>query len=91
MATSTVQAFTNDMFGTIRTVEETGKVMFCGRDVAIALGYENPSKAIRDHCKGGSKTLPPSNPWRHPTCQVYHRGRPLPTHRLIQAAGRSAV
>lgn len=47
-----IQKFTNDEFGTIRTVEQDGKVMFCGKDVATALGYTNPNKALRDHTRG---------------------------------------
>ena len=43
--------FKNEQFGEIRTIDEQGKVYFCGRDVAIALGYSLPRKAIRDHCK----------------------------------------
>lgn len=54
MATNTIQTFTSHDFGTIRTVEHDGTVLFCSRDVAVASGYENPSKAIRDHCKGVS-------------------------------------
>ncbi len=34
--------------GTIRTIEEEGCVLFCGREVATALGYENPGKAVRE-------------------------------------------
>ena len=52
MATTDLQAFTNDAFGTIRTVEHEDKVYFCARDVATALGYTNTSKAIQDHCRG---------------------------------------
>ena len=62
MATNTIQTFTSHDFGTIRTIEESGKVLFCGRDVAVALGYENPSKAIRDHCKGGPIRYPLQTP-----------------------------
>lgn len=47
-----LQIFTNPEFGEIRTIEEGGKVLFCGSDVAKALGYKNPTKAIADHCKG---------------------------------------
>lgn len=55
-----IQKFTNDEFGTIRTVEQDGKVMFCGKDVAEALGYSNASKAVRDHCRsdGGPNRYP---------------------------------
>ena len=47
-----LQVFKNSRFGEIRTIEENGQVLFCGSDVAKALGYTNPTKAINDHCKG---------------------------------------
>jgi len=34
---------------------EDGKPLFCAKDVAVALGYTNASKAIGDHCKGVTK------------------------------------
>ena len=37
-----LQIFQNAEFGTIRTIEENGKVLFCGSDVAKALGYKKP-------------------------------------------------
>ncbi len=43
--------FKNEQFGQVRTVNEKGKVFFCGRDIAMALGYTNPKKALTDHCK----------------------------------------
>ena len=49
---NSIERFNHDIFGTIRTIEADGKVMFCGRDVAAALGYTNTNKAIQDHCKG---------------------------------------
>ena len=54
--------FTNPEFGTVRTLEEdNGTVLFCASDVAKALGYAVPRKAILDHCKGVLKrnTLTP--------------------------------
>ncbi len=50
-----VKVFENEEFGSIRTVEENGKILFCSSDVAKALGYSNPRKAIADHCKGVTK------------------------------------
>ena len=50
-----LQVFQNDQFGQVRTIEENGKVLFCGSDVAKALGYANPSKALKDHCRGITK------------------------------------
>lgn len=29
-----------------------GRSYFCGRDVATALGYKDPTNAIKQHCKG---------------------------------------
>lgn len=39
-------------FGTVRKMNENGKVLFCGADVAKALGYANPRDALARHCKG---------------------------------------
>ncbi len=50
-----LQIFNNPQFGEIRTLTENGKTLFCGKDVAAALGYNEPHKAIARHCKGGTK------------------------------------
>ena len=47
-----IQIFSNPQFGEIRTAGTADKPMFCASDVAKALGYANPAKAIIDHCKG---------------------------------------
>lgn len=44
-----IQIFNNPEFGDIRTVDQNGEPWFVGKDVAAALGYSNPQKAIRDH------------------------------------------
>lgn len=45
--------FNNPEFGEIRTLETNdGKVLFCGADVAKALGYKNYRDALSKHCKG---------------------------------------
>lgn len=41
--------FSNEQFGTIRTIEKDGQVWFIGNDVAEALGYSNIRKAVPDH------------------------------------------
>lgn len=38
-------------FGKVRTVEAGGRVWFCARDVASALGYANPKDAVNRHCR----------------------------------------
>lgn len=51
--------FENAEFGSIRTIEENGKILFCGKDIAEALGYDQPHKAIDRHCKSGMvRTVP---------------------------------
>lgn len=54
-----LQVFQNQEFGQVRTIEENGKVLFCGSDVAKALGYVNPNKAINDHCRAITKRSTP--------------------------------
>ena len=51
MATG-LQVFTNHEFGTIRTITSSGQILFCGKDVATALGYANTKDALARHCKG---------------------------------------
>ena len=52
---SEIQKFTNEQFGTIRSVVRAGKPWFVGRDVALALGYSNPRKALADHVDAEDK------------------------------------
>lgn len=56
-----LQVFENSDFGSIRTIEEDGKILFCGLDIAKALGYAVPRKALYDHCKGVLKRNLPTN------------------------------
>lgn len=54
-----LQVFNNEEFGEIRTVEIDGKPYFMASDVAKALGYSNPNKAINDHCRAITKCSTP--------------------------------
>ena len=54
-----LKIFENPKVGSVRTLEEDGKVLFCGSDVAKALGYAIPTKAVKTHCKGVSKMETP--------------------------------
>lgn len=59
-----VQIFNNPDFGDIRTVERDGEPWFVGKDIALALGYQNTKDALRKHVapedKGGSQIATPS-------------------------------
>ena len=68
-----LQTFRNEEFGEIRTIKIDGVPWFVGKDVAEALGYKTPKKAILDHVddedkqsldsiKKGSKTEPFEDP-----------------------------
>lgn len=47
-----IRVFDNADFGELRVVDNGNETLFCGKDVAAALGYTNTNKAIVDHCKG---------------------------------------
>lgn len=46
-----VTIFRKDEFGTVRVLEEDGRTLFCGSDVAKALGYSNAPDALNRHCR----------------------------------------
>ena len=55
-----LQIFNSEEFGEIRTITKDDKTYFAGSDVAKALGYAIPHKAVQTHCKGVLK-------WNIPT------------------------
>lgn len=55
-----LQIFENAHFGSVRTIEEDGRVLFCGKDVCAALGYSNTRDALSRHCKGVVKRDTPT-------------------------------
>ena len=55
-----LRVLTHEFFGEIRTtMDEKGNSLFCGTDVAKALGYRNPNKALTDHCRAITKRYSP--------------------------------
>lgn len=77
-----IQAFTNKMFGDIRTTVINDKPYFCGSDIAKALGYTNPQKALKDHCKEDGVTFRSviDNLGRHQNAKFINEGN---LYRLI--------
>lgn len=57
---SNIQVFDNPEFGAVRTLEESGTILFCGKDAATALGYKSPKDAISAHCLGAVKRRLPT-------------------------------
>lgn len=47
--------FESNEFGKVRSVVIDGKPYFVGKDVAEILGYSDPSRAVRQHCRGRVK------------------------------------
>lgn len=60
-----IAIFEHHEFGRVRTLIENEEVLFAGIDVASALGYDQPRKAIERHCRYGMKRTVP-----HPQSQV---------------------
>ena len=56
-----LKIFEHPDFGEVRTLtlEENGVVLFCGSDVAKALGYSRPNDAIAQHCRATVKHSTP--------------------------------
>lgn len=59
---SEIQIFKSDAFGRIRTILQDGNILFCGKDVAEALGYTNTKDALSKHCKGVAFRYPLQTP-----------------------------
>ena len=52
-----ITTFKNEEFGNVRTMMIDGDPWFAGKDVALALRYTNPQKAIRDHVDEEDRTV----------------------------------
>jgi len=52
-----ITTFSNEEFGNVRTMMIDGDPWFVGKDVALALRYTNPQKAIRDHVDEEDRTV----------------------------------
>jgi prophage antirepressor len=51
MQMNELQVFKNEKFGTVRTITENGRTLFCAKDIANALGYKDTTNAIKQHCR----------------------------------------
>lgn len=56
MESNAMKIFSNPEFGEIRTEVIDGEPWFVGKDVAEALGYSNPRKALGDHVDSEDKS-----------------------------------
>ena len=55
-STSQCEIFNHPEFGDLRCIEKDGEPWFIGKDVAVALGYANPSNAVSKHVDKEDKT-----------------------------------
>lgn len=54
-----IQLFQNPEFGTVRTITtKDGAIIYCAKDIALALGYKDTINAIKLHCKGAPSYHP---------------------------------
>ena len=52
-----ITIFKHELFGEVRTMMNAqGETFFVGKDVAMALGYKNPSNALQAHVEDDDKT-----------------------------------
>lgn len=56
-----IRIFESSEFGNVRIATEGDTVLFFANDVAKALGYADPDRAIRTHCKGAGVLTAPTN------------------------------
>lgn len=56
-----VKIFESPQFGQVRTAGTSDEPLFCLVDIARALEYSNPAKAVLDHCKGVTVLETPTN------------------------------
>lgn len=54
---NSLQIFSNEEFGSIRTVTIDGEPWFVGKDVAVALGYKNTNDALNSHIDSDDKLI----------------------------------
>lgn len=69
-----LKLFENEEFGEIRTVVIDGEVWFVGLDIAKSLVYQNPSKAISNHCKRGKTRWLPDSLGRRQQLKIIPEG-----------------
>lgn len=62
-----LQIFNSEEFGEVRTVTIDNEPWFVGKDVALALGYSNASKAVSTHVEEEDRIL------KVLEADVYHR------------------
>ena len=60
-----ITTFAHELFGEIRITDRNGAPWFVAKDVALALGYADPKKAVNQHCNLGVTVSPPSSSKTH--------------------------
>lgn len=51
-----LQTHISEMFGSVRTITKDGEPWFVGKDVAVSLGYADPSSAVSKNVDAEDKT-----------------------------------
>ena len=54
---SQCEIFNHPEFGNLRCIEKDGEPWFVGKDVATALGYNDATKAVRNHVEKEDKIM----------------------------------
>ena len=62
--------FKSNEFGEVRTIELNNKPYFVAIDITKSLGYKNPNKAVKDHCRWVTKQRVPHQQNKSKTIEV---------------------
>ena len=54
-----METFSSQDFGSVRIIQKDDECLFCGTDIARALGYGQPHKGVSNHCRYGKKCTVP--------------------------------
>ena len=81
-----MEVFNNEQFGSVCIIEEGDKYLFCGLDVAAALGYAKPRNAITAHCRYTLKRGVP-----HPHAQSNKQGSNILRQQIIKGGQRCNI
>lgn len=70
MTENQIQLFNNPDFGNVRVIMQEDEPWFVAMDVAAALGYADPSRAVIQHCKKSIKTTKLANHQGEPPVNI---------------------
>ena len=81
-----MEVFNNEQFGSVSIIEEADKYLFCGLDVAAALGCAKPRNAITAHYRCALKRGVP-----YPYAQSNKQGSNILRQQILKGGQRCNI